>query len=366
MGVPVAKITAPVQRSTMQRRSEATESGPIPVQGGPAGRHTSPQQRDAPSQAGTPDTEEPGHTLAQDAISAFTHAPIAVAVARADGVVTRTNPALSDLLGYSENDLLGRDLFRLVPPDLVGAAIAACMSLQDGSADTVVHETRFTTAAGAVIDVRVTTSAVRTPATGHPHAIMHLEDITERVQLRQRLEHQASHDHLTGLPNRALFLEQLRRAQARSRRHHQPLTLIYLDLDDFKTVNDTLGHAAGDQLLIAFAEHLRRSIRPEDLPARLGGDEFVVLCQDTTAEAAAVVIDRLAGPDSSRWVAELTAVIDALGGHVTVSAGVATTDPARETDAQTSVAGGPASPEDLLHAADQAMYVAKARTTDGR
>jgi diguanylate cyclase (GGDEF)-like protein/PAS domain S-box-containing protein len=345
----------------MHHRSDAPDSGPIPVQGGPAERRGS-QQRDAQPQTGTSGQEEPRHTLAQDAISAFTHAPIGVAIAAADGVVTRTNPALSDLLGYPENDLLGRDLFRLVPPELVDAAIAACMSLQDGSADTVVHETRFVTAAGAVIDVRVTTSAVRTPTTGQPHAIMHLEDITERVHLRQRLEHQASHDHLTGLPNRANFLAQLHRAQARSRRHHQPLTLIYLDLDDFKTINDTLGHATGDQLLIAFAEHLRRSVRPEDLPARLGGDEFVVLCQETTREEAAFVIDRLAGPDSSHWVKDLPAVIDAFGGHVTVSAGMATTDP----DVETSAADGFASPEDLLHAADQAMYMAKATTTEGR
>lgn len=297
----------------------------------------------------------PAGTLARDAISAFTHAPVAVAVCRPDGVVTRVNHAMTQLLGRPPADLLDRDLFRFVPADLVEDAVAACTSLQDGSADTVVHETRFTTASGGVIDVRVTTSAVRAPDSGPPHAIMHLEDITERVELRRRLEHQASHDDLTGLPNRAHFLGQLHRAQARSDRHRQPFTVLYLDLDDFKTVNDTHGHAAGDQLLVAFADHLRRSIRPEDTAARLGGDEFVVLCEGTTREGAAQVLARLTVPGRHTWAQGVAGTAG-----VSVSAGSATSVVDRP-GADPEAAAAPTSPEALLHAADQAMYASKSR-----
>jgi len=285
--------------------------------------------------------------LADDAISAFTHAPIAICVGEPDGVVTRTNEAMTQLLGYHQSDLIGRDLFRLLPADLVAGAVAACASLQRGTHDTVVHETRFTTSTGQLLDVRVTTSAVREPATSSPHVIMHLEDITEREDLRRRLEHQASHDHLTGLANRAHFLDQLQRAMARAHRHRQPATVLYLDLDGFKGVNDDLGHAAGDQLLIAFAEHLRDNVRPEDTVARLGGDEFAVLCEATTAAGAAPVIDRLA---ADTWSTRTP------GARVGVTIGSATLLQ-DGLDASTAQA--------LLHAADQAMYAAKAhRRTD--
>ena len=281
-------------------------------------------------------------SLADHAISAFVHAPIAVAVCEPDGAVIRVNDAVTRLLGHPAGELVGKNLFRLVQEDLVSQARAACASLGDGSADTVVLETRLHTKDGRLLDVQVATAAVRADATSHPHLIMHLQDITDREDLRRRLQHEASHDPLTGLSNRSRFLDELQRALPRGARHGQPVTVLYLDLDDFKAVNDTHGHAAGDRLLIAFSQHVRESIRPEDTAARLGGDEFAVLCEDTTAQEAAAIVERLTGGTGTGWPSEVT---------VAATVGVATSP----TDA------GHLSAEQLLHEADAAMYAAKAR-----
>jgi diguanylate cyclase (GGDEF)-like protein len=105
-------------------------------------------------------------------------------------------------------------------------------------------------------------------------------DVSERLALLEQLRHQAFHDSLTGLPNRALFDERLRRALVRLRRSGGFAAVMFVDLDDFKTVNDSLGHDAGDRLLVILADRLRGAMRQGDIVARLGGDEFVVLCDD--------------------------------------------------------------------------------------
>lgn len=285
-------------------------------------------------------------SLAQDAISAFVHAPIAVAVCEPDGVVTRVNDAVTRLLGYPAAELVGRDLFRLVDGPLVAAAVEACRSLREGTTSAVVHETRFRTADGRLLDVRVTTSAVRAGTTAHPHAIMHLEDTTDREDLRRRLQHEATHDPLTGLGNRTRFLDELQRALPRGERHGEPVTVLYLDLDDFKTVNDTRGHATGDRVLRAFADHLRGTVRPEDTTARLGGDEFAVLCEGTTARAAGLVVERLTDGSWGRGPGD--GDLPRVG--VTVGAATSPGPDGRHLD-----------PEELMHAADAVMYAAKAR-----
>ena len=192
---------------------------------------------------------------------------------------------------------------------------------------------------------------------------MHLEDITEHEDLRRRLQHQATHDALTGLATRGHFLDELRRALLRGTRHHQPVSVLYLDLNGFKAVNDHHGHAAGDRLLRAFADHVRDSVRPEDTPARLGGDEFAILCEDTTAAQAALVVDRLDGGAWGRRTAD--------GGAGAATSSTTGIEPGVDVGVVTGVAIGVAtSPdadghdldaEDLLHRADEAMYRAKAR-----
>ena len=110
--------------------------------------------------------------------------------------------------------------------------------------------------------------------------VLNCRDISERKAFEEQLTHQAFHDPVTGLANRALFAERVRHAIARTRREHQSVAVVFLDLDDFKTINDSLGHAAGDEVLAEVAKRLATSIRATDTAARFGGDEFALLLED--------------------------------------------------------------------------------------
>ena len=168
-------------------------------------------------------------------------------------------------------------------------------------------------------------------------------DVTERRRLENDLAHQATHDSLTGLPNRVLLLDHLELALARAQRDSRLVALLFLDLDRFKQVNDTQGHDAGDELLAQAARRISRVVRPSDTVARLGGDEFVILCDDVEDEAHAVAV-------AHRVAAAIEARPFVLGDvemPVTASIGIALS------------VGGEAHPEALLRDADAAMYRAK-------
>ena len=167
-------------------------------------------------------------------------------------------------------------------------------------------------------------------------------DITERKELEAQLVHQAFHDPLTGLPNRALFMDRLGQGLARTARHGRRIAVLFLDLDDFKVINDSLGHKAGDQLLVAAADRVLACVRPGDTVARLGGDEFTVLLEyvsDTQepTRAAERISEKLQAPF----------IIEGHEVFVTTSIGISLGD------------SGYDKPEDLLRNADVAMYEAK-------
>ncbi|HYJ75714.1 MAG TPA: GGDEF domain-containing protein, partial [Kineosporiaceae bacterium] len=168
-------------------------------------------------------------------------------------------------------------------------------------------------------------------------------ELLRRVRESQdRLHHQAFHDWLTGLPNPALFRNRLEQAVERHRRGEHPLALLFCDLDDFKAVNDTLGHAVGDELLRVVAERLRQCVRAGDTVARLGGDEFAVVMDDDRASPHAV---------GERVLAALTRPVT-LAGRVLLpraSAGLVVVAPSEDA----------VSADVLLHRADAAMYEAK-------
>jgi diguanylate cyclase (GGDEF)-like protein len=179
-------------------------------------------------------------------------------------------------------------------------------------------------------------------------------EVGARVELEQRLTRQALHDPLTGLPNRAFFLQELERTLARQQRQPQHRsTVLFIDLNRFKPVNDRLGHAAGDQVLVEVARRLERTVRPGDIVARLGGDEFTVL------------LDNIEQPGHAARVAER--ILEQLRQPFSVhepQAGGGVQRHIVEVSASIGIAGGEATyegAEALLHDADMAMYRAKAK-----
>jgi diguanylate cyclase (GGDEF)-like protein len=180
---------------------------------------------------------------------------------------------------------------------------------------------------------------------GRPiRAVGTVQDITERKALENRLEHQATHDPLTDLPNRALFLKRLREALRRDKRREGKVTVLYLDLDNFKLVNDSFGHNVGDRLLTRVASRLRTCVRTQDTIARFGGDEFTFLVEDPTGGAGNSL------GVAERIIEELRTPFQLRDHEVFVTASIGIASSASEHD----------DPEDLLRNADSAMYQAKA------
>jgi diguanylate cyclase (GGDEF)-like protein len=170
-----------------------------------------------------------------------------------------------------------------------------------------------------------------------------LTDITERVQSTQQLEHDAFHDSLTGLPNRALLLDRLSQAMERAHRNSQyHYAVLFMDLDGFKAVNDHLGHAAGDRLLIEIARRLKQTLRSCDTLARLGGDEFVALIEETNGPADGTIV-------AERFLEQFQAPFELDGKPMCTSASIGIVAGSGQYEGA----------EKILRDADVAMYQAK-------
>lgn len=256
-----------------------------------------------------------------------------------DGRFHYVSPSSLTLVGFSPNDLVGTAVIEMIHPDDRPLAWANVQRiLEHGWA---VSEMRIRRDDGTWMWVANSTSAVRDPETGETVEFRaSLRDITDRKRLEAELQHQALHDPLTGLGNRILLQRQLEAAVAHDDRFGH-VSVMLLDLDGFKHVNDTHGHTAGDEVLRLVAARLRRLTRPTDTIARTGGDEFVLLCpgtdEGTAVRIAQRIIDAIRSPLS---VGEVTVQLG-------VSVGVAHQD------------GDLADADGLLIEADRAMYVAK-------
>ena len=267
-------------------------------------------------------------------------APVAIVEFDAEGRLTLWNPVAERMFGWRAEEVLGRTNPTL-PPEGTAESTRLLSQLRSGS-----PVQRFETVRkrkdGSSIPVEITTGVLR-DSDGRPAGgIAVLVDVTERRVLEAQLRHAAFHDPLTGLPNRALFGDRLRAAFDRIARSGGRLALLTLDLDGFKQVNDTLGHAVGDELLVAVASRLTDELRGLDTVARLGGDEFVVLVEGESEGLAERLAERLttaiSGPVRTR-AGELV---------IGVSVGIARTGPSAPT------------PEQLLRQSDLAMYAEKA------
>jgi diguanylate cyclase (GGDEF)-like protein/PAS domain S-box-containing protein len=254
------------------------------------------------------------------------------------GEFLSVNKAALELYGYARDEFLSLSPIDLRAEDSQGRLPADLVAVLNGRLH--FENIRHRTKCGEVIDVEI--DIRQTAFDGRSAKIVCIRDVTRRVLLQSQLEHQAFHDLLTGLPNRSLFNDRLAHADQRQQRSVGRYAVLMLDVDNFKTVNDSLGHGAGDALLVDVAKRLTSTMRPGDTTARLGGDEFAILLEDLVDDAGAVAAaDRLRGALREPF---------SVGGRVltvTATVGVA-------------LSTGMDVPSDVVRNADVALYVGKA------
>lgn len=266
-----------------------------------------------------------------------------IVILEPDGTMQYVSPSHERILGYKPSQLTGKNAFEFIhPEDIKSAFKVFTKSLRDASAFLTV-EFRFQHQDGSWRFLESTTNnLLADPSVGA--IVINTRDITERKRVEEQLLHNAFHDSLTNLPNRALFMDRLGCAVEQAKRHKNYLfAVLFIDLDRFKVINDSLGHAFGDQLLVGIANRLKVCLRPIDTFARLGGDEFTILLEDIKDISDAVRI-------ADRIQTQLRLHFDIEGQEVftTASIGIALST----TNYQ--------QPQEMLRDADIAMYRAKA------
>ena len=265
------------------------------------------------------------------------HSADIIMVTDADGALTYVSPAIAQVLGHPPEGWLGRRPGDLVHPDDQAEVRQHTAALRYSPGATVAYQARIAHANGGWRWLEaVSTNLLHDPSVAG--IVTNARDVTTAREFQDRLRHQASHDHLTGLANRSLFEQRLRRALE----EHLSACVLLLDLDGFKQVNDRFGHAVGDQVLVAVAKRLLGCVRPPDLVARLGGDEFAVLLDGAEPGRGEAVAGRVLGAFADPVSVEGRLL------PLAASVGVATAEHGDGDD-----------PDRLLRRADAAMYVAK-------
>ncbi|MFJ1617052.1 putative bifunctional diguanylate cyclase/phosphodiesterase [Streptomyces sp. NPDC088251] len=274
-----------------------------------------------------------------------------IMIAAPTGVLRYVSPAAAGVYGRDAEDLVGAELSSIIHPDDLGRVVHEVrrfLAAPPAEEPTTRIECRFRSGTGDWLNVE---STVNRHQGG---LILNSRDVTERVRLQAQLQHNAEHDPLTDLPNRALFTERVRQALGGRRSGDPGTAVLFIDLDGFKAVNDRLGHQAGDELLIQAARRLHESVRAGDTAARLGGDEFAaIILGDGTREQSARECQVHEIADRLRLTLSQPYRVGVSVGEVRVAAsiGVAFAEPG-------------ISPSDLMRNADLAMYRAKAGGKD--
>jgi diguanylate cyclase (GGDEF)-like protein/PAS domain S-box-containing protein len=268
-----------------------------------------------------------------------------VVVLGEDALIRYESPAIERILGRRAEDGIGQRLTADVHPDDRATVDRRLADVAGSHGSEVAVEFRARHADGSWRTLEaIAKNLLDDPAVGG--VVVNYRDVTERRALEEQLRHQAFHDVLTGLANRSLFLDRLGHALARAVRGARPTAVLYLDLDDFKAVNDRLGHAEGDRLLVAVGERLRSATRAGDTVARLGGDEFAVIVEETEPSEADAAARRILETLASPFILAGREVV----ARASVGIAIQTAD---EGDA-----------DELLRRADIAMYAAKGRGGD--
>lgn len=284
---------------------------------------------------GTHDHEQPG--LVTAIVNSLGEGVVAV---DRTGRITLANRAAADLLGWSMDDLVGKEANSAIGHWTAGGPAAdpgvPLMEPREG-------EAVFKTADGREIPV-LRSVAPLVQDGEHVGSVVCFRDMSPRKAFEQELLHHAFHDQLTGLANRSLFGDRLAQAHARAARTGSLYAVMFVDLDDFKSVNDSLGHAGGDEVLVAVARVLQHSVRPSDTVARFGGDEFTLVLDDVASVEAAEAVAR-------RVLSGMHAPVQIRGLELSLSAsiGIVIAD------------GRSGAASECIRSADLAMYRAKTK-----
>jgi diguanylate cyclase (GGDEF)-like protein/PAS domain S-box-containing protein len=266
----------------------------------------------------------------------------AVVIVDLDGNVSLLNPVAAHLTGWTEQESIGRPL-----GDVVRFVDEAGNGIDPLSPDSTWHFTSLRRRDGHVVLVDGTVATIVDDLRHALGSVITFRNVTAAKRLTDELQHQAHHDPLTGLPNRRAFESRLRRAVQSAKEMESRHALLYFDLDNFKPVNDTAGHAAGDELLRQLAKLLRSQLREGDALARLGGDEFAVLLEDVTPEQATFVAEKVRRAIAAHqfdWQGDIFRIGASIG--------------------QLEFSDGKLTAYELLYRADEMCYLAKSRGRD--
>jgi diguanylate cyclase (GGDEF)-like protein/PAS domain S-box-containing protein len=277
------------------------------------------------------------------------HAPHGIALLDGEGCFIEVNTALCEVLGYSPEELHGCNFRSFTHPDDLPAGEWHLAEARSSDRVHLRYEKRYLRKNGSTIWVEVSLSAQHDDNGKLALLVAHIQDLTARKAEEAEIRRQVYTDSLTGLPNRRMFMDRLEFTWNQAQRHDRSFAIIYLDLDDFKPINDQLGHAAGDALLIEVSRRLLDCTRTSDTVARIGGDEFVVLLAEVKERSAP-------GRIAEKILRRLSEPMDANGHRLAVRASLGVVSHATDRFG---------SPIAMLHAADSAMYSAK-RTGGGR
>jgi diguanylate cyclase (GGDEF)-like protein len=250
------------------------------------------------------------------------------------------------MMNMNEEELLCGSFQDITHPDDLESDMQHVQDLISGRADSYSMEKRYIRKDGSIIWANLRVSLVRDDDNNPLFFISQIQDITRRREIDDELQHMARYDVLTGLANRATFLKALQKALDRAARHHgYSFGVLFIDLDGFKSINDTLGHLGGDELLKAVGQRLLSCVRPTDFVSRIGGDEFTMLIQTDNESSNGSEARAVAG----RVVRELSKPFTINGVQVTTGASIGIAISTSE----------PETPDSIIHRSDVAMYKAK-------